>query len=138
MKSFALLFILATTVLSTRRFHTTVEEANHEAVFNLPCCNSYGGVLCGMLWKTCCLGPCNNWLVAQTCSGQTLDLKPEHCGNSCLNQCGAMGGVICGTSILKDQCCQPQFCQGLTSITRTCLPGTRIPLGNCAPNTPVL
>ena len=67
-----------------------------------------------------------------------LDLKPEHCGNSCLNQCNMLGGIICGTSILRDQCCQPQFCQGLTTLTRSCLPGTRIPLGNCAPNTIVV
>jgi hypothetical protein len=49
-----------------------------------------------------------------------------------------MGGIICGTSILRDQCCQPQFCQGLTSLSRTCLPGTRIPIGNCVPNTVVV
>lgn len=131
------LISLMTVVIANAHSHALIEP-NHKAVINLPCCNSYGGVMCGYFFKTCCLGRCNNWLIAQTCGGQVLDLKPEHCGNSCLNQCNAMGGIICGTSILRDQCCQPQFCQGLTGLTRTCLPGTRIPLGNCAPNTVVV
>lgn len=137
MKSILLFVCFVTVILAVGHTHFSPEIA-HDAVLNLPCCNSYGGVLCGYLWKTCCLGRCNNWLIAQTCGGQALDLRPEHCGNSCLNQCGAMGGIICGTSILRDQCCQPQFCQGLTGLTRTCLPGTRIPIGNCAPNTVVV
>jgi hypothetical protein len=98
---------------------------------NNACCQYYGGVPCGVISKTCCLGRCNNFGVTQICSGPNLDLKAQMCGNSCLNQCRSYGGIICGTSFFTNSCCHPQFCYGLTSLTRSCRSGTSIPLHGC-------
>jgi protein-S-isoprenylcysteine O-methyltransferase Ste14 len=75
MKSIFILFALLHFVFAVSHSHLNT-SVTHNAVMNLPCCNSYGGIICGYLWKTCCLGRCNNWLIAQTCGGVSLDLKP--------------------------------------------------------------
>ena len=108
------------------------EEPEHEAVFmNDRCCMQYGGVPCGVVSRTCCIGRCNNWGVAQTCQGNNLPIRASMCMNSCLNQCRSQGGVICGTSFFSNSCCAPQYCQGLTQLSRTCMSGTQIPLRGC-------
>jgi hypothetical protein len=129
MKSIVAFFAIVGLVLSSYELDM---EPGHDAIFmNDACCQRYGGVPCGVISKSCCLGRCNNYGITQTCSGMKLDLKSHMCGNSCLNQCRAYGGIICGTNLFTNSCCRPQFCNGLTSLTRSCRSGTTFPLQNC-------
>jgi|JI6StandDraft_1071083.scaffolds.fasta_scaffold00430_34 hypothetical protein len=111
-------------------------EASHEIgkIVDWGCCGYYGGVVCGTTFPECCSGGCRPGLVAgSTCVGRKIQLSSKRCPTSCANTCRRAGGVICGTSVTSEDCCYPMYCSGL--LVRTCAAGTKIPLGNCMPNT---
>lgn len=119
-----------------------VEESHHNQLavdhmlhrnINAQCCAMLGGALCGTTFPNCCTGGCRpTWYGGTGCIGQKIKMSPDLCPNSCKNVCGQQGGVICGTTINREDCCLPHLCRGL--IHRSCT-GFRIPLFNCVPHT---
>lgn len=107
---------------------------NIHKVIDYKCCQRFGGVVCGMQFPECCtLGCAPGTIGGVTCLGEKIRINPHICPNSCKNKCERRGGMICGTSILTEQCCYAQYCSGI--FYRTCEQGMQIPLGRCMPST---
>lgn len=103
-------------------------------IIDYKCCRIFGGVVCGTQFPECCTEGCApGSLGGWTCLGTKIKINPKICPNSCKNRCERRGGRICGTSILTEQCCFNQYCNGL--FYRTCDEGMQIPLGSCMAST---
>lgn len=127
--------VLLVTVGIVCSIHTH-EEESHEIMKTVDpyCCSALGGVVCGTTFHECCQGGCRQSLVGgTTCLGQKIPVSAKTCPNSCKNICHSQGGIICGSSLTTEECCQPAYCRGF--FTRSCVPGTRLNLGMCMKNT---